>query len=120
MRFGSSKLTSMLAGAVSSLGFTSTARKIKEREQLANQEAKAVPPEQRQRGGKKNSGGSFRGRRRRANYLPGYLGHLRGQNATRARLDSIYASMREGVRIARERREDYLFARKQRRELSPA
>lgn len=109
----------MLAGAVSSLGFTSTARKIKEREQLANKEAKAVPPEERQRGGKKNSAGSFRGRRRRANYLPGYLGHLRGQNATQARLNGIWASMRDGVRIAKERREDYL-ARKQQRELAVA
>lgn len=118
MRSGSTKVSQFLSG----IGKAATRIFTGNKQQLGTVEKQEhnYPPERRPKT-KKRSGGSGMYKRRNPRSMAGYLGHIRGTSAvsTKARLEGIYASMRQGVKIAAQRRADYL-ARREARELNAA
>jgi hypothetical protein len=94
----------------------------KQRLDVVEKQEHAYPPELRPK--TKKSGGGCGGKgmiKRGPRSMAGYLGYLRGnrQNAKQARLEAIWAGCRQGVRIAKIRRTEYL-ERKEARELNAA
>jgi hypothetical protein len=119
MRSGSTKVSQFLSGIGKAATRMFTGNK--QRLDVVEKQEHAYPPELRPKTKKRSGGCGGRGMTKRGpRSMAGYLGYLRGnrQNAKQARLEFIWSGCRQGIRIAAQRRADYL-ERKRQRELNP-